>query len=106
MQTILELQFLQMPCDDAKLYSSRQSLLQSQVTHSLGETAMRIQSAIVLSLLLVASHSAFAQEAPAPKPHNFEKWEKEIAAYEEADKKDPPAKGGIVFTGSSTIRRW
>ncbi len=34
------------------------------------------------------------------------KWEKEIAAFEQADLAHPPEKGGIVFTGSSTIRRW
>ena len=33
-------------------------------------------------------------------------WEKEIAAYEAADKKNPPAPGGIVFIGSSTVRFW
>lgn len=34
------------------------------------------------------------------------RWEKEIAAFEAADRANPPAKGGIVFTGSSTIRGW
>lgn len=34
------------------------------------------------------------------------KWEKDIAAFEQADREHPPQKGGIVFTGSSTIRRW
>ncbi len=34
------------------------------------------------------------------------KWEKEIAEFEQADLAHPPEKGGIVFTGSSTIRRW
>lgn len=34
------------------------------------------------------------------------KYEKEIAAFEQADREHPPEKGGIVFTGSSTIRRW
>ena len=34
------------------------------------------------------------------------KWEKEIATFEQADREHPPEKGGIVFTGSSTIRRW
>jgi lysophospholipase L1-like esterase len=43
---------------------------------------------------------------PAPLPHNFERWEKEIAAYEAADRANPPAKGGILFIGSSTIRMW
>lgn len=49
--------------------------------------------------------------APAPaKPEatgdTFAKWEKEIAGMEAADKKNPPAKGSIVFIGSSTIRMW
>ena len=34
------------------------------------------------------------------------KWEKAIAAFEQADREYPPQKGGIVFTGSSTIARW
>jgi lysophospholipase L1-like esterase len=38
--------------------------------------------------------------------HNFSKWEKEIAAYEQADLTNPPPKHGWLFIGSSTIRRW
>jgi lysophospholipase L1-like esterase len=34
------------------------------------------------------------------------KWEKDIAAFEQSDREHPPEKGGIIFTGSSTIRRW
>ena len=34
------------------------------------------------------------------------KWEKAIAAFEQADREHPPEKGDIVFTGSSTIARW
>jgi lysophospholipase L1-like esterase len=37
---------------------------------------------------------------------DYAKWEKEVAAYEEADRKSPPPKGGILFIGSSTIRLW
>ena len=33
-------------------------------------------------------------------------WQKEFAAFDAADKALPPAKGGIVFVGSSTIRLW
>ena len=47
-----------------------------------------------------------AQPAPATQPHNFEKWEKSIAAFEEKDRANPPPKGAIVFTGASTITRW
>lgn len=38
--------------------------------------------------------------------HNFAKWEKEISAYERRDATNPPAPGGLVFIGSSTIARW
>ncbi len=34
------------------------------------------------------------------------KWEKDIRAFEERDKKDLPPQGGIVFVGSSSIRLW
>jgi lysophospholipase L1-like esterase len=34
------------------------------------------------------------------------KWEPEIAAYEKADRENPPAQGGILFIGSSGIRLW
>jgi lysophospholipase L1-like esterase len=37
---------------------------------------------------------------------DYAKWEKEVAAYEAADRQNPPPKGGILFIGSSTIRRW
>ncbi|BCM92608.1 hypothetical protein IAD21_04490 [Abditibacteriota bacterium] len=33
-------------------------------------------------------------------------FESDIEAFEAADLKNPPAKGGIVFVGSSSIRRW
>jgi hypothetical protein len=36
----------------------------------------------------------------------FEKWEKDIPAYEQADRTSPPPKGGLLFIGSSTIRLW
>jgi len=39
-------------------------------------------------------------------PHNYARWEKEIAAYEAADTINRPPKGGILFVGSSTIRLW
>ena len=38
--------------------------------------------------------------------HDFAKWEKEIAAFEAADRTSPPPKGAVLFTGSSTIRMW
>ena len=34
------------------------------------------------------------------------RWESSISAFEVADKKQPPAPGGTVFIGSSSIRGW
>ena len=52
-----------------------------------------------LLALLPVFFSPMANADPA-------KWEKSIAAFEQADREHPPQKGGIVFTGSSTIARW
>ena len=38
--------------------------------------------------------------------HNFAKWEKDIAAFEAADRTNPPPKHAILFIGSSGIRKW
>jgi len=38
--------------------------------------------------------------------HTFAQWEKEIKAFETADRTNPPPKHCILFTGSSTIRLW
>lgn len=53
----------------------------------------------LLLALLPALFSTIAIADPA-------KWEKSIAAFEQADRDHSPQKGGIVFTGSSTIARW
>ena len=38
--------------------------------------------------------------------HDFGKWEKEIAAYEQMDRTNPPPTGALLFIGSSTVRLW
>ena len=35
-----------------------------------------------------------------------DRWASAMAAFEEADQTSPPPQGGVVFTGSSSIRRW
>lgn len=37
---------------------------------------------------------------------DFAKWEKEISAYEQSDRTNPPPRGALLFIGSSTIRLW
>lgn len=55
-------------------------------------------------LLTVFEQNNFAQSA-APQ-RDFSIWEKEISAFEKSDQTNPPPQKAIVFTGSSTIRRW
>ena len=35
-----------------------------------------------------------------------DKWESAIRKFEEADRKSPPKPGGVLFIGSSSVRRW
>ncbi len=62
-------------------------------------TLLKLILAIVLSLNCLQS---WGQEQKS----TFAKWEKAIAAYEKADATRPPPQGGILFVGSSTIRKW
>lgn len=64
---------------------------------------------LVAAAFLAAPLLSFAEPTPAPKATpkpTPQRWEKEIAAFEAADRETPPAKGGIVFVGSSSIRLW
>ncbi|HEX3149106.1 MAG TPA: GDSL-type esterase/lipase family protein [Gemmataceae bacterium] len=58
---------------------------------------------ITLLILGVPLTAALGQDKEADRAA---KWEKEIAAVEKRQADHPPAKGGIVFAGSSTIRLW
>jgi lysophospholipase L1-like esterase len=62
--------------------------------------------ALVSPVLVVSAQDRPATQPASTSPTGPARWEKEIAAYEAADRANPPTKGGIVFTGSSTIRRW
>jgi lysophospholipase L1-like esterase len=57
---------------------------------------------LIAALLLAPLSRSFADEAPP----TFAKWEKDIAAFEQQDKENPPPKHAIVFIGSSSIRMW
>ena len=50
-----------------------------------------------------APQARVAQGQPAD---HFSIWQKDIQRFEAADKVNPPAKNGIVFIGSSSIRMW
>jgi lysophospholipase L1-like esterase len=54
---------------------------------------------VVPVLSLLGTLPAVAQQTP-------DRWEKDIAAFEAADRVSPPPRGEIVFVGSSSILRW
>jgi lysophospholipase L1-like esterase len=65
---------------------------------------MKCPSFVALAALLAFPFERVAM--PAEPAHDFAKWEKEIAAYEQMDRTNPPPKDALLFIGSSTIRRW
>ena len=62
------------------------------------------QLATGLAVLELARDTLTAQVRDAINSPRL--WEHEIAQYERADRRTPPPRGGIVFTGSSTIKFW
>jgi lysophospholipase L1-like esterase len=62
----------------------------------------RIALFVAISLLGLVVAPVRA-EAP---PSSFAKWEKEIAALETKDPVNAATRGGIVFVGSSSIKKW
>ncbi len=60
--------------------------------------------ALVLAISVV-SHSVRAQD-PTPTVTGPQRWEKDIAAFEAADRETPPPKNPVIFVGSSSIRMW
>ena len=57
---------------------------------------------LAVSILVLSARAALGAETN----HNFARWEKDIAAFEQADATNPPPQGAVVFIGSSTIARW
>jgi lysophospholipase L1-like esterase len=75
--------------------------------HAIRPRILPIVAVLLSSILVAAPGSVRAQATPAIEaPRNFSQWEREIAAYEAADRESPPPKGGALFIGSSTIRLW
>ena len=62
--------------------------------------SLPLQTGLVSLLLLCAPAVFAAGSAPG------ERWEKEIQAFEAADRRNPPPRDAILFVGSSSIRRW
>ena len=54
-------------------------------------------------LVVLMSMAAWATQPPASPSAKFEK---EIAAFEAADRKSPPPDGAVLFIGDSGIKKW
>jgi len=65
---------------------------------------MKRRTLFALAGLLLAS--SWLPIWGAEAAHDFAKWEKEISAFEQSDRTNPPPKGALLFIGSSTIRMW
>lgn len=65
----------------------------------------RVRVLLPLALLLFPAlpRADEAPRHPRPDPARFAK---DIAKFDDAEKENPPARGGIVFTGSSSVRLW
>ena len=68
----------------------------------------RFRNPAILPLLLIAllAHATGPRLASAQSSPGESKWEKEIAAFEAADRTNAPPKKAVLFLGSSSIRLW
>ena len=63
--------------------------------------ALKAARLAVLSLALLSGFASQAQNVSAQV-----RWQGELNAFAQADREHPPAKDGVLFVGSSTIRMW
>jgi lysophospholipase L1-like esterase len=92
------------------------TLTQAEIQNEANMTQARFLAGIALIFCATGVSHAQAPAAnqngpeaagrPAVAAHDFDKWENEVAAYEAADRANPPPKGAVLFIGSSTIRLW
>jgi lysophospholipase L1-like esterase len=68
---------------------------------------VRTFPSLLLALVLALTGIGASQvAAPAEVGVDLARWEPDISAFEEADRRSPPPRDGIVFAGSSSIRLW
>ncbi|HEV7283183.1 MAG TPA: SGNH/GDSL hydrolase family protein [Pirellulaceae bacterium] len=66
-------------------------------------TATTVAAVTFYSLAISFGGSLYAAD---PEPKGPERWKNEIERITAADAEKPPAKGGVLFLGSSSIRLW
>jgi lysophospholipase L1-like esterase len=65
---------------------------------------MHMKKSVILIAVLLVGASAWAATGTADK--KADAWEKDMAAFAEKDRQQPPPQDAILFVGSSTIRIW
>ena len=71
------------------------------LSFAIRRNSMRRVMMLVLATVFSATLGLTAQQPVDPN-----RWEPAIQKFEAEDKANPPAKGGIVFIGASSIVRW
>jgi len=84
----------------------RSKILSVSLAITLGFIALRAVVIGQTQAPAVDQNDKPGQSRTSQAQHDFARWEKEVAAYEAADRENPPPKGGVLFIGSSTIRLW
>lgn len=75
------------------------------MTTTMHRQVRTIQIALLVTLLGSAGIAARDRQS-APAARDFSQWEKDVAAFEAADRTNPPPTDATLFVGSSTIVRW
>jgi lysophospholipase L1-like esterase len=71
---------------------------------------MLTRGGVIARFLVAMAAQACSTAAPVPATSRVvapeTRFESEITAFEDSDRVNPPASGGVVFVGSSSIRLW
>jgi lysophospholipase L1-like esterase len=67
---------------------------------------LRSRIGLILAIGAALTLSLFAQTAADKLQPPEARWEKDIRAFEAADKTNPPPQGAVLFIGSSSIQFW
>lgn len=69
-------------------------------------TVLLVAAAVLEGPAPATSSSSSSSPTAATRAVDTGKWEKEIAAFEAADRLAPPPQDAVLFVGSSTFRLW
>jgi lysophospholipase L1-like esterase len=65
---------------------------------------MNMRYIVCLAFVWLLIHAS--PQLIAAEPSGSQRWERDIQAFEAADRAHPPPQDAVLFTGSSTIRLW